>query len=302
MIAVISHDAGGAEILSSWLLRCSESYCLVLDGPAKAIFKQKLGADKTTPLSEAIDRCDWVLCGTSWESSLEREAILSAKNAGKKVISFLDHWVNYKERFQSKATTQLPDEIWVGDTDGENLARKNFPDLPVFLKANPYFEDLQIELEKMQLAYGRDSDEYSALYVCEPIRKHARLQHGDERYWGYSEEEALEYFIKNIHGIGRKLNHIKIRPHPSEDKNKYNWVKQGSQVKVTIGSGETLLEEIAGSDVVVGCASMAMVVGLLAKKRVICSIPPSGGLCPLPQKEIEHLYILASKMKAVPNA
>ncbi len=43
MIAVVSHDAGGAEILSSWLLRNQEPYCLVLDGPAVAIFQRTLG-------------------------------------------------------------------------------------------------------------------------------------------------------------------------------------------------------------------------------------------------------------------
>lgn len=102
MIAVVSHDAGGAEILSSWLVRCSESYCLVLDGPAKAIFQRKLGANKITPLSEAIGQCDWVLCGTSWQSNVERRAIALAKSEGKTVVAFLDHWVNYSERFQGK--------------------------------------------------------------------------------------------------------------------------------------------------------------------------------------------------------
>jgi hypothetical protein len=43
MIAVVSHDAGGAEILSSWLRRCAEPYCVVLDGPAQVIFQRKLG-------------------------------------------------------------------------------------------------------------------------------------------------------------------------------------------------------------------------------------------------------------------
>ena len=43
MIGIVSHDAGGAEILSSWALRSQEPYCLVLDGPAVGIFKENLG-------------------------------------------------------------------------------------------------------------------------------------------------------------------------------------------------------------------------------------------------------------------
>ncbi|MGB1984427.1 MAG: hypothetical protein ACPHOH_03080, partial [Porticoccaceae bacterium] len=42
----------------------------------------------------------------------------------------------------------------------------------------------------------------------------------------------------------------------------------------------------------VGCESMAMVVGLLAKKRVISAIPPGGRPCQLPQPAIENLQQL----------
>jgi len=37
---------------------------------------------------------------------------------------------------------------------------------------------------------------------------------------------------------------------------------------------------------------MAMVVGLLAKKRVLSSIPPGGRPCQLPQLDIENLQQL----------
>jgi len=40
---------------------------------------------------------------------------------------------------------------------------------------------------------------------------------------------------------------------------------------------------------------MAMVVALLAKKRVISTIPPGGMVCDLPQAEIEHLQVLVTK-------
>ena len=79
MIAVVSHDAGGAEILSSWLRQNKQPYCLVLGGPAIAIFQRKLGNCKIDPLAQAIELCDWVLCGTSWQSNLEKEAIAEAK-------------------------------------------------------------------------------------------------------------------------------------------------------------------------------------------------------------------------------
>jgi hypothetical protein len=293
MIAIVSHDAGGAEILSSWLRRCSESYCLVLDGPAKDIFQRKLGDCRIIPLAEAIKQSDWVLCGTSWQSNLERQAIGQAKVAGKKVVAFLDHWVNFEERFQEQGVAVYPDEIWVGDVDAEKIAQTHFPKLHIVLKSNPYFKDLQLELESVKSDLD-NSKQCTVLYVCEPIREHALLQHGDERYWGYTEEDALRFFVSNISAIGCGVSKIKIRPHPSESKTKYNWAKQATSLTIEIGGDKTLLEETAEADLVVGCESMAMVVGLLAKKRVISSIPPGGKACSLPQPGIEHMQVLVA--------
>ena len=291
MIGVVSHDAGGAEVLSSWLRRSVEPYCLVLDGPAKAIFQSKLGDLQSIPLSEAIEKCDWVLSGTSWQSNLEKQAIHQAQAAGKQVVTFLDHWVNYKERFTADGSTVLPDEIWVGDVDAEIIAKEYFPHNLIVLKSNPYFEDLKQELKKIKIP-PVNSQHCTILYVCEPIREHALLQHGDERYWGYTEEDALQFFLKNLNILNCDVSKIKIRPHPSEDKRKYDWAKKLSSFNVEINSAKTLLEEISEADVVVGCESMAMVVALLAKRRVVSTIPLGGKSCSLPHLQIEHLQNL----------
>lgn len=301
MIAIVTHDAGGAEILSSWLRRCEQPYCLVLDGPAKVIFQRKLGECRSIPLSDAIKQCDWVLCGTSWQSSLERQAINQAKAAGKKVVAFLDHWVNFKERFMEQSVAVYPDEIWVGDIEAEKIAHTHFAGVPIVLKPNPYFEDLQIEFGKIKTA-SSDSKQCSILYVCEPIREHALLQHGDERYWGYTEEDALLFFLENKNFLGCSVSKIKIRPHPSESKTKYNWAMNNSPLTIEVGGEKTLLEEIAQASIVVGCESMAMVVGLLTKRRVISSIPPGGKSCRLPQPEIEHLQYLLTNYKSSTHA
>jgi hypothetical protein len=298
MIAAISHDAGGAEILSSWLRRCDEPYCLAIDGPATDIFLRKIGYHPLMPLAEAIKQSDWVLCSTSWQSSLERRAISLAKADGKKVVAFLDHWINFKERFQEGGVTVLPDEIWVGDVEAEKIARACLADVKILLKPNPYFEDLQLAIKKIQKA-SSDSTKCSVLYVCEPIREHALLQYGNERYWGYTEEDALSYFLQNINALGFAVSKVKIRPHPSESKSKYDWAIKVASLPIEIGGNKTLIEETVESDVVIGCESMAMVVGLLAKKKVISSIPPGGRACSLPHPQIGHLQSLLNDQQGV---
>lgn len=294
-LAIVSHDAGGAEILSSWIRQNPHSYYLAVEGPAIAIFERKLGKLNTHSLSDAIELCDWVLCGTSWQSNLEKQAIVQAKTAGKKVIAFLDHWVNYSERFQLDDVTVLPDEIWVGDTKAKMLAKKKFPDIKIVLKPNPYFKDLRIELCEVQ-KISSDTKKHSILYVCEPIREHAMLAHADERYWGYTEEDALLFFLKNIDALG-VVKEIKIRPHPSESKNKYDWTRRLNPLVMETFGNQSLLRQIADADIVVGCESMAMVIALLAKKRVVSSIPPGGRICALPQNEVEHLQDLVRKIR-----
>jgi len=110
------------------------------------------------------------------------------------------------------------------------------------------------------------------------------------------EEEALCYFLANISALGKPVERILIRPHPSERAGKYNWAQHEFDLPIEIGGARTLLEEIADSDFVVGCGSMAMVVALLAGKRVISCIPPGGGVGVLPHTGIVSLQdILENK-------
>jgi hypothetical protein len=289
-VAVVSHDAGGAEILSSYVRRQGLHPMLVLEGPAKKVFERKLGAKPTVSLAFALEQADLFLCSTSWQSDLEFEAIERCKASGKPSVAFLDHWVNYRERFTRGSRFALPDQIWVGDAVGKNKADEVFADHPVFLEENPYFLDIKEEIAALKPLARIEG--LRVLYVCEPIKEHAKLRYGDERQWGYVEEDALRYFLDNVSVLDTSVAEIRIRPHPSENAAKYAWAQDEFNMPIVQGGASTLLAEIAACDVVVGCESMAMVIGLIAGKRVISSIPPGGRACALPQSEIQRLEIL----------
>ncbi|NTW68479.1 MAG: hypothetical protein HGB23_01355 [Chlorobiaceae bacterium] len=286
MIAVVSHDAGGAEILSSYVRAQDLDVLYVLDGPARTIFERKLGKIEIIALDEAIRKSTSIICSTSWASDIEFNAIKLARTANKRSIAFLDHWVNYRDRFVRSAETVLPDEIWVGDVFAKNIAQEVFPDIAVTLVDNPYFKDVRKELLSNQSCRPSSQDAISILYVCEPISRHALLRHGDARFWGYVEEDALRYFLSNTSVLGKPIERILIRAHPSENADKYSWVQNEFNLPIEFGAIRTLSEEIAGCDVIVGCESMALVVGLLAGKKVISCIPPHGRACVLPHTEI----------------
>lgn len=288
MLAVVSHDAGGAEILSSYVRQQGLHPLFVIEGPARRIFERKLGAIEVMPTEQAIQCAATILCGTSWQSDLEFNAIKMAREFSKRSVAFLDHWVNYAERFVRSSVTSHPDEIWVGDSIAETMVRMQFPRLPVRLVDNPYFKDIRAEIAATANRRPPNPPSLSVLYVCEPVREHALRRFGDETHFGYVEEEALRFFLANIGVLEKPIERIRIRPHPSEAAGKYGWVREEFDLPIEAGRRRPLVEEIADCDVVVGCESMAMVVGLLASKRVVSCIPPGGKACGLPQSEIEH--------------
>jgi hypothetical protein len=296
LVAIVAHDAGGAEILASYVAQNNINCKLVLEGPAVNVFKRRFGAIDVCSLSEAIAACDWCLCGTGWQSDLEWRGIEQAHNAGKRVVAFLDHWVNYKERFVRNGIQHLPDEIWVGDEDAEKIARELFPGILIRLVSNPYFADIKKQIAGFGVENASASGEgENFLFVCENISDHARLKYGDERYWGYTEFEAIKFFFDNIKALGKPPKKVVVRPHPSDASGKYDWVTGAYPDLAQLSDGKPLIQEIAEADVVVGCEGMAMVVGLLAGKKVISCIPFGGNRCRLPQTQIFHLEEILEK-------
>lgn len=289
LIAIVSHDAGGAEILCNWAVRQSAPYILVLDGPAKKIFERKLGPIETVSLEHAIEKASWVLTGTSWQSDLEVQAIKLARKLNKKSVSFLDHWVNYQQRFEFEGKRLLPDEIWVGDKDAQAIAREELPEVDVCLKTNPYFEDIISQFEKLKQEPAISTAPKYILYTCSALSKHAKVKYGDERYWGFNDHEAVRFFLENVAILNHPTGKVVLRPHPSDEPGKYDWAVKEFQPNVSISSNASLIEDIAGADIIAGHNSMAMVIGLLAGKRIINALPPGKLANMLPMAGIEHM-------------
>ncbi|WP_317204579.1 hypothetical protein [Janthinobacterium sp.] len=293
--AIVAHDAGGAEVLSSHVRRQGLDCLFSLQGPARAVFERKLGPFENLPLEAALAGSARLLCGTSWQSDLELEAIALARRAGLPSAAWLDHWVNYRARFERGGALRLPDEIWVSDDCALALARAELPQVRLRQMENPYFLDIAASLRAEPRLFPALPGRLNVLYVCEPVREHALLRYGDELHFGYTEEQALRYFLNHVAALGAPLGRVLIRPHPSEAAGKYTALAAEFALPLAFSAGDTLSAEVASSDCVVGCSSMAMVIGLIGGKRVVSCIPPGGPPCALPQPEIESLRALLAQ-------
>lgn len=277
-VAIAAHDAGGAEVLSSYVRRQGITARFALSGPAEKIFRRKLGNITNLSIYEAMTGASQLICGTSLPSSFELEAITLARRGGIATTAVLEHWINYRARFERDGATVLPDTIWTLDPEAERLATQALPECRIVRIENPYRLDCLDEIANeggLQSATAPEAVT-TILYVTEPTSEHAARLHGDPIYWGYTEIGALHYFLERQPQVLPSARRLILRPHPSEAATKYANILSRSGLEIQMSHGSSLASDIARSQCVVGCNSMAMVVSGWAGRLTFCAIPPGG--------------------------
>jgi hypothetical protein len=248
---VVAHDAGGAELLSAWLRRTDAAADVFVEGPARAVFARHGLA--SLPGLPALDGYDLVLCGSSETAPLERRVVRAARAAGVRCAVWLDHWVNYAQRFVLDGERVLPDELWVCDEHAARIARETVPGPPVRVMGNPHLEDTVAEIAALE----RPHDGERVLYVTEG--------------WGEGELPLLRRYLEQLPPSVA----VRLRPHPGEPPGKYAALV--AELAIEQSPGTTLAEDCAWADTVVGGDTMALVVALKAGRRVL-SVLPHGSL------------------------
>ena len=137
-IDVVAFDAGGAELLSSMVQYELDNYSWRLitpdNSPAKAIFKQKNLSRLLYIKRNAEDifrrwdssNPDYLFCGTG-TNGFELPFIKEARYRGITSVAFLDHWINYRERFgypDANWEENNPDFFALSDNRAYALAEK----------------------------------------------------------------------------------------------------------------------------------------------------------------------------------
>src|SRR5450830_372042 len=219
-LAVVCHDAGAANLVFAWLRAIARSgadtnkWRLCLDGPAARLWRQSPipGASVSDDLAGVLDGAHTLLSGTGWASRLEHEARVLAAQRGVRSIAAIDHWVNYRARFERGGETCLPDEIWVGDEFALAEVRRALPSVPARQLPNLYLAECAEVIAPL-------ASQSELLYVLEPIRADWAGAQGGEF-------AALDFFARHYKYVvaGEPLA-VRLRPHPSDAPGKYDaWI------------------------------------------------------------------------------
>lgn len=286
-ILVVSHDAGGAALLSAWLARHHPvSNCdFCLEGPAAEIFQARFPRMHRIKRHDIdVNHYDLILTSTSCaKTALEREVIRAARRQNIRVISALDHWTNYRLRFLCVDNIYLPDEIWVFDEFAMQIAKQELSGANIRLQENVFLKEQAENIASMRRLYEQHEG-LQILYVSEPSNSHV-----------YSEFDALSLFLEflseNAAGLPEKIT-LRIRLHPREERGKYDtFINLMARELMVETSSASLAEDIAWADWVIGCQTMAMVVALAASKQVYSIMPGWVDKIALPHNNIERLFI-----------
>lgn len=251
-IVIACHDAGGADAISSWLLYQKTSKIkFILNGPAKKIFRDRFGKFKKEKIAN-IKNYNLLITGTSHSNSLEIKSIKQAKKNNVFSISFLDHWVNYKKRFNRNRKNHYPNEIIVLDKAALKIARNSFKKIQISLITDYRKLSFLRQYKKQK----KNLIKNSFLYFSSNY---------DKIYGKNYDKKILINFIKK-NKLYLTNSKIFIRNHPSEKKNKFK--KFIDNKIIFYDTSRNLFECISRYHYFFGSNSMALVYAHYAKKKI----------------------------------
>jgi hypothetical protein len=286
-LALVCHDAGAAQLILPWLPPEAAGVRACLEGPARALWHERFGAQAPLwTLDAALDGAALLLSGSSLQADLEHQARLQAAALGLRSVAVIDHWVHYAARFQRDGLRVLPDELWVCDAEAFALAAATFPGHDIRLQPNAWLRE-QVE----RTAPCPDPRTHpTVLVLSEPLQ---------EPWCGPvpCAEQALAFLVAHAHRLGLQAPlSLRIRPHDGESPERWErWMQahRGAH-EVVLDRSPTLAAALDGVAWVAGLESPALVTALATGRRAVCLQPHWAPRTRLPQRGLIHLRDLVA--------
>lgn len=224
---------------------------------------------KTNDLTEV---CNLVITGTCLGHGIDKYGIQFAKMNKIPSVSIVEHWTNYRERFEINNVIFLPDYILLNDYIAKKQAiSAGIPEEKIIVVGNPVLEkkyhqtkNLQINSKKFRVALNISEEDKIVLFISENFK--SDYLKDSTLYLGFDEYDALG-------AVNSCLDyncHLIIKLHPSDNINKYNeFLEKNKKVKTTILSNISQDELIPNVDIIVGMGSMYLLEAAIYRNDVI---------------------------------
>lgn len=301
-VALEAHDAGAASHIATWFSSSKLPLHIYAEGPARSLFQNVFSHQIEPSFTSAIDKSSVVVTGSGWASDLEHRARQLAGSKNIFNVTVLDHWTNYRPRFQREGEEILPNILWVSDEDAAALAAASFPNVPVLQLPNLWQEGVCSTVQALRRKIARQPRRPARrlLYLLEPIR--VLWLHDKASATEVGEFQGLRYWFQQLpHLIGRgyvapphELEGLVLRPHPSEPAGKYDALiaEYSGAWPVSLDSSPGLAEALALADAAFGCETQALVAAMACHVPAFSTVPPWAPPCRLPHASLLHLSTL----------
>lgn len=277
-ILLSSSDAGGANsilVLRDALKRRGDQLRFVIGGPAIKLFTSRkinfvvgdgLKKSELRRILENFDP-DVLVNGTSLSYTVDKKILQIARERNIPVISILDSWHNYWQRFSGKKKDfkYMADYICVpDDTARFEMIEEGFKGRILKETGNPYFEKF------LKTAKTRQINRKRILFISQPI---GSLNKNDKAKTSpYDEIRVLQDIVESLSYVGFN-GQLYIRPHPNEKKQKFaRFLKQAPFV-IDIDKEPQAEISIRASGLVIGMVSILLFLAQAAGKNVISYQP-----------------------------
>ena len=300
-VALVAHDAGAASHMAAWFSNSNFPLRIYAEGPAKSLFLKAFDQPLEASLRLAVCNSSILVSGTGWASDLEHRARILASDRNIPSFSVLDHWANYRERFQRDSQEVLPDQLWVTDADAAALATTALPSVPVLQLPNFWLEALYREVQTLRAGtpaiFQPRRPARRLLYLLEPIR--VSWSQGPVVKPESGEFQGVRYWLKQLPRLieegwvapPHELEALALRPHPSEPVGKYDALiaEAASSWPMQLDRAPALAEALAWADAAFGCETQALVAAMACHLPAFSTVPPWAPPCRLPQAALHHL-------------
>ena len=148
-----------------------------------------------------------------------------------RVISFIDHWTNYLERFSFNDELILGNEIWVVNEIAKKEAiRAGVPEKLIEISGNPYYKKVKefkpkVSKDLFFKSHGLDGLKKTILFISDDIKRSFPKNKNGECKLGFDEYSVLKDILISMHELKKDINfsdfQLVIKLHPKSEKNKF---------------------------------------------------------------------------------